>query len=148
MKLNFSIIVDPLLKFTTPEDWEAVDYVVGGTPLLIHKGKKLTDLDAERTIPSFLSNKHARTAVGILDNGHWLFVVVDQIDYQDGMTIDELSDLMLKLGCTEALNLDGGGSSTMIFEGALKNFPKGDADESLNGSKMRRVSDAILILPR
>ncbi|MGH2612838.1 MAG: phosphodiester glycosidase family protein, partial [Rhabdochlamydiaceae bacterium] len=65
-----------------------------------------------------------------------------------GMAMEELVHLMEKLGCVEALNLDGGGSSTMVFEGSLKNFPRGDEDEGLGQVAVRRVSDAILVVPR
>jgi exopolysaccharide biosynthesis protein len=60
----------------------------------------------------------------------------------------ELADLMGRLGCTYALNLDGGGSSTMVYEGAVKNSPKGDEDEGAGQQVVRRVSDAIVVLPK
>ncbi|MBP9842047.1 MAG: phosphodiester glycosidase family protein [Simkaniaceae bacterium] len=56
------------------------------------------DLESEQTIPTFLSHRHARTAIGILPNGHWMFVVVDKTNLFDGMTLYELSDLMIRLG--------------------------------------------------
>lgn len=62
--------------------------------------------------------------------------------------MDELVNLMDKLGCEEALNLDGGGISTMVFEGSLKNSPRGDEDEGLGEAMVRRVSDAILVVTR
>jgi exopolysaccharide biosynthesis protein len=62
------------------------------------------------------------------------------------MTIHELADFMIKLGCLHALNLDGGGSSTMVYEGLVKNTPYG---EEINDKQTNRlVSDAILILPK
>ncbi len=62
--------------------------------------------------------------------------------------MDELAGLMADLGCVDALNLDGGGSSTMVFEGVLKNSPHGDEDEGAGQSMVRRVSDALIIVPK
>lgn len=130
---------------TTPEEWEEVEHIVGGTPVLICKGCLIEDFSPEQTLESFLFNKHPRTAVGIKENGEWVFVVVDgrfQGIY-GGMTMKELAQFMLDLGCKEALNLDGGGSSTMVIQGAVVNEPCGKKEEE--GKRTEAVSDAILI---
>ena len=63
-----------------------------------------------------------------------------------GLTIIELANLMKELGCHYALNLDGGGSSTLWIEGEIVNLIFGDIDES-NGEKVvRPVSDAIVFM--
>lgn len=130
---------------TTPEEWSEVENIVGGTPLLIRKGNLIEDFSPEQTLNSFLVNKYPRTAIGIKDNGDWIFVVVDGAFYGliGGMTIQELSLLMLDLGCIEALNLDGGGSSTMVIDGKVVNEPSGKIEEE--GKWVEAVSDAILI---
>ena len=143
--LTFSTQITPLLG--AQGEWDSCEYVVGGTPLLLHNGARILDFESEQTILTFLTWRHARTALGLLPNGHWLFVVVDKTGLFDGMTIGELADLMKKLGCVDALNLDGGGSATMVYEGTVKNTPHGDEDEGL-GQSCRRVSDAIVILPK
>lgn len=148
MDLQFSTQIISLIDVDDSKTWGSLDYIVGGTPLLLHRHTKISDFAPEQTIPTFLSNRHARTAIGILPNGHWLFVIVDKTSLFDGMTMDELVNLMDKLGCEEALNLDGGGSSTMVLKGSIKNSPHGDEDERLGHAMVRRVSDAILILPR
>ena len=61
------------------------------------------------------------------------------------MTMKELANLMLRLGCMEALNLDVGGSSTMVIDGIVVNEPCGKMQE--NGKHVEAVSDAILIFP-
>ena len=58
-----------------------------------------------------------------------------------GMTIAELAALMLEFGCVEAINLDGGGSTTMVVEGKVVNTPSDAAGE-------RPVSDALLVFLR
>ncbi len=146
--LECLVDIQPFFGFTPKEEWASLDYIVGGTPLLLYDHSKILDLETEQTIPTFLSYRHARTAIGILPNGHWLLVVVDRNGIFQGMTIPELADLMEHLGCVHALNLDGGGSSTMVYEGELRNDPQGDEDEGLGSEKTRRVSDAILIIPK
>ena len=66
-----------------------------------------------------------RTAVGVIDDNHLVFVVVDgrQSGYSEGVTLTELAAIMQDLGATTAYNLDGGGSSTMYFDGEVVNSP-------------------------
>lgn len=148
MPLTAAFHISPLMGFTISEEWNALDYILGGTPLLLYNSLKINDLVSEQTIPTFLSNRHARTAIGLLPNGNWLFVTVDKTGLFDGMTIYELTSLMAQLGCVHALNLDGGGSSTMVYNNIVKNSPHGDEDEGAGQKTVRRVSDAIVILPR
>lgn len=72
-----------------------------------------------------------RTAVGVVAANHLAFVVVDgrSTGYSAGVTLPELADIMVGLGAQTAYNLDGGGSSTMVFDGALVNNPLGKGDE-------------------
>lgn len=148
MSLTVTTQINPLTGITSADEWDSLDYIVGGTPLLLYNNARIFDLESEQTIPTFLSNRHARTAVGILPNGNWIFVVVDKTELFDGMTMYELSDLMMRLGCMYALNLDGGGSSTMVCEGVIKNSPHGDEDEGAGQNTVRRVSDAIVVLSK
>ncbi|MFK4804293.1 phosphodiester glycosidase family protein [Microbacterium sp. ZW CA_36] len=80
-----------------------------------------------------------RTAVGVIDENHLVFVVVDgrQSGYSEGVTLTELADIMIDLGATTAYNLDGGGSSTMYFNGEVINSPS-------NGGE-RATSDILYI---
>ena len=80
-----------------------------------------------------------RTAVGVIDDNHLVFVVVDgrQEGYSEGVTLPELADIMLSLGATTAYNLDGGGSSTMYFNGQVVNSPS-------NGGE-RGTSDILYV---
>ena len=80
-----------------------------------------------------------RTAVGVIDDNHLVFVVVDgrQTGYSEGVTLTELADIFVDLGATTAYNLDGGGSSTMYFAGDLVNSPS-------NGGE-RATSDILYI---
>jgi len=141
----FKII--PQSSATTSEQWQSIDYIVGGTPLLIKNGEVVDNFASERIMETFITDRHARTAVGILNNGFWIFVVVDRAkDVSQGMTMPELAAFMKKLGSVQALNLDGGGSSTMVIKNKLINHPIGDKDEKEGKVVDRRISDAILIL--
>jgi exopolysaccharide biosynthesis protein len=81
-----------------------------------------------------------RTAVGVIDANHPVFVVVDgrSPGYSEGVTLTELAEILQDLGATTAYNLDGGGSSTMVFDGEVVNDPLGKGEE-------RGVSDILYI---
>ena len=82
-----------------------------------------------------------RTAIGVMDDLHYVFIVADgRTSENDGLSLYELAELMQSLGCTTAYNLDGGGSSSMVFLGEVINNP-------VNGRKSseRSVSDIVYI---
>ena len=72
-----------------------------------------------------------RTGVGVVEGNHFLFVVVDgrSSGYSRGVTMSEFAQLFVDLGASVAYNLDGGGSSAMVFNGALVNNPLGHGQE-------------------
>lgn len=89
---------------------------VGGFPELVRDSAVAPGID-EAGQPSFRS-RHPRTAVGVTRDGRRIFLVaVDgrQPPYSDGMTLREMATLMLSLGASKALNLDGGGSTTLVY---------------------------------
>lgn len=102
---------------------------------IVQNGKVLTELDSGK----YLKGKHPRTAIGF--NSRYLFmVVVDgrQKALSMGVFPEELGRLMALLGCTEAMNLDGGGSSTFWADGKTRN--------SVAGSRERSRSDALIVV--
>lgn len=123
------------------ELWEDMEYLVGGTPLLLKEGRLVEDHSVEKIPADFVDKRHPRTAVGRQPDGTWVFVVVDgrRPGLSVGMTIPELARLMQSLGCRDALNLDGGGSTTFYLYGEVVNRPSDLAGE-------RPVTDAILVL--
>jgi len=85
--------------------------------------------------------ENPRTAIGILGPLHYLIVVSDgRTEESIGLSLYELAGFLKEQGCTLAYNLDGGGSSTMVFNGEIVNYPT-------NGNKAgeRRVSDIVYI---
>ncbi len=94
-----------------------VDFMVGGSHVLIQDGEP-SELD------SHLSGRHPRTAIGIDDEGFVYFVVVDgRSSASVGMTLGELQQYLSQLGLVNAINLDGGGSSTMVLQQSVMNTP-------------------------
>ena len=87
--------------------------------------------------------RHPRTAAGVRGDGTIVLAVVDgrQPKISVGFSIDELAGLMAELDCVEAINMDGGGSSTMVAGGRVVNSPSDAAGE-------RAVSDALLIFKK
>ncbi len=126
----------------------AVDLVAEGVvnllsfgPALVKDGAVAVSLNAE-VAKSMTSNP--RTAIGIISEGHYVFVVSDgRTDESEGLSLYELADIMCDLGCETAYNLDGGGSSTMVFNGAIVNVPTGGGHGSRSGE--RSVSDIVYI---
>ena len=123
------------------KDPDGVSQVVGGFPQLLAEGRRVGDLLVSEN-PSFAAARHPRTAVGFdPSTGHLWIVGVDgrQPGYSDGMTLPELASLMEALGVTDAVNLDGGGSTVMVLRGVAVSRPS-DAEGE------RPVVNALLVV--
>lgn len=108
-------------------------------PTLIKSGA-IAVLEGDEVGKSMSSNP--RTAIGIVDNLHYLFVVSDgRTGESAGLSLYELAQFMQALGAVTAYNLDGGGSSTMYFNGSVVNNPT----TSGKSIKERSVSDIVYI---
>jgi hypothetical protein len=90
---------------------------VGGHPVLLRRGAVTADVDTAGT--EAFRGVNPRTAVGVAADGALLFVTVDgrQPGHSEGTTLRETAELLRALGAVEALNLDGGGSTTMVVRG-------------------------------
>lgn len=134
-----------ILKKPENADWSHSpahrDILVSG-PLLIHQSEPTSP----QRIP-FNLNRHPRTAIGITEEGHLLLVTVDGRHAEAaGMTMWELQDYMESLNCRDALNLDGGGSTTLYIRGkGVVNYPSDNRNFDHEGE--RRVANAILVMP-
>lgn len=118
-------------------------YILGGGPQLISGGRSTTVSETAGYATGFYQQRHPRTAIGWRKDGTLVLVTVDgrQPQRSVGMTIEELANLMLGLGCVEALNMDGGGSTTMVVKDRVVNSPSDLLGE-------RAVSDALLVFAR
>ena len=111
-------------------------------PVLVENGKVAVGTD-EEVAKAMGSNP--RTAIGIKADGTYLFVVADgRTDESEGLSLYELADFMKELGAVTAYNLDGGGSSTMVFNGVVINNPTGGRAGHGEGTE-RSVSDIVYI---
>jgi hypothetical protein len=122
---------------------ESSDHVVNGAGLLRRGGVVLSNWDVEKfSNAAFIQSRHPRTMVGVDRNGYiWLAVVDGRQSGSVGMSFDELQRLADRLELTDALNLDGGGSSTMVVRGKVVNSPS-------DATGPRAVSDAIGVTVR
>lgn len=124
---------------TTAEEWKEMEHIIGGTPVLVSRGQLIEDFSAEKTLQSFLVERFPRTAIGIRENGDWVFVFVENslLGSVGGLTMKELAQWMFDLRCVDALNLCGGRSATLVIDGVnVKALPFLEQD----------VSDAILAI--
>ena len=119
-------------------------HIVNGAGLLRINGRTLDDWRLERlNVDTFARSRHPRTIVGVDRDGFIWLATIDgrQPNYSIGMTFDDLQRLCDRIGLVSALNLDGGGSTTMVVKGQLMNKPSDPAGA-------RPVSDAILVTLR
>ena len=123
--------------------WKQVTNVIGGGPQLIKNGRVDITNAAEKIAPAFVNDGHPRTAIAKLKSGQLLLVTVDgrQPGESIGMSLTMLANLLIEFGAVEAINLDGGGSTTMVIKNKLVNKPSDATGE-------RPVSDAILVYAR
>jgi len=117
--------------------------VVAGTPWLLDEGKVRTAAD-DASCANLCAKTHPRTAVGLDASGRWLYLVAAEGRRGPvlGLTLTELSQIMLQLGARNAVNLDGGGSTTMLLKGESL------AARPFNEPELRKVANALVIRER
>lgn len=147
-RLTLETIVTLDTHWTTVNGLESerigtADHVVNGAGLLRVKGRQITDWDVERLSgPNFVNMRHPRTVIGLDRRGDiWLIVVDGRQTTSAGMAFSDLQRLADRLQLTDALNLDGGGSTTMVVQGKVVNRPS-------DAKGPRAVSDAIGVTVR
>jgi len=129
----------PRPDYTGALHWPVVDALAAG-PALIADGEIDITVDEEVFFGSSIPDVHPRTAAGVTRQGDLILMVVDgRQPASRGVNLAELADLMRSAGCVEALNLDGGGSSTLVVNGRLVNRPAG-------GTYQREVMSAITVV--
>ncbi|MBX3281329.1 MAG: phosphodiester glycosidase family protein [Acidobacteria bacterium] len=124
------------LAFANAED------VTNGVPRLIRNGKIDITWNEERASKSFVETRHPRTAVAILKDGKCLLLTADgRSETSGGIDLYDLADILLELGAVDAMNLDGGGSTTMVLDDKVVNQPSDKGGE-------RKVGDALIVTLR
>lgn len=110
-------------------------------PLLVDGGQAIT-LPEEYIISTLDTAREPRTAIGMVEPGHYVVIVADGRRNgwsEKGMTLQELQQLFVEQGCQVAYNLDGGGSTSLVVNGERLNRS--------SGSRERDVSDIIYFIP-
>jgi hypothetical protein len=126
------------LRLILQPDWATVADAIGGGPVVVRDGAPVYAAN-EAFTTSQLVPRGPRTAVGQRVDGSILLVTTDgrQPGYSVGMTNFELAQTLVRLGAVRGMALDGGGSSTLAFEGTVLNSPSDGAE--------RAVSDALML---
>jgi len=126
-----------------PAQWILARDIVGGAGLLVHRGVPVADWSSERLAARFDTDRHPRTMIGTGRDGTIWLVTVDGRNplLSLGMSFGELQRLAQRLRLSYALNLDGGGSTTMVVKGKVVNHPS-------DPQGPRRVSDAIVVVKK
>jgi len=136
---NVEGVPAPSLDFLESQLWEMRDALAAG-PSLLSRGRIDITVDEEVFFGSTIPRVHPRTAVGYTASGALVILVVDGRQASSrGVDLVELATLMKDLDCQEAINLDGGGSSTLVVNGVLLNRPTG-------GVYQREVMSALIVV--
>jgi hypothetical protein len=133
-----------VLNGTPVERFDEAQDILNGAGLLRRNGETLSDWQASESLQptTFLDVRHPRTLIGTDRRGYvWLVAIDGRQDHSVGMTFAELIGLCARLDLVNALNLDGGGATTMVVKGGIVNKPSDAAGP-------RPVSDAILVRAR
>ena len=122
---NPTLQKDELLQqYPNFSEWK-VSAAVGGGPVLVQNGEvKISNNEERKFYGKAINDHHPRTAIGYTkDNKIIVFVCEGRRSTAAGLSLGQLAKIMKEIGCEEALNLDGGGSSCMLINGKETNIP-------------------------
>ncbi|MCQ2739122.1 MAG: phosphodiester glycosidase family protein [bacterium] len=113
-KFNLDISINP--------EWKGVNHIISGGPYLVKNNEVYVDMTDQKL--ASIGGRNPRTAIGYTENNHLIMITVDGRENASiGLTLFELANLMKELGCVNAINLDGGGSTVMYINGKIVNQP-------------------------
>ena len=113
-KINMEVL-------TTPE-WDDVQHIIGGGPYLVKNSEVYVDMTEQKL--ASIGGRNPRSAIGYTADNNLILVTVDGREESSvGMTLFELANFMKSIGCYNAMNLDGGGSTVMYINGRVVNSP-------------------------
>lgn len=120
---EFEISNKAELKIGTSPEWNDVEHIISGGPYLVKNGEVFIDMTAQKL--GAIGGKNPRTAIGYTKEGTLILVTIDGRENASvGMTLTELGNFMKSIGCVNAMNLDGGGSTVMYVKGKVVNNPQ------------------------
>lgn len=113
---------DIKLEVLTMPEWNNVKHIIGGGPYLVKNSKVYVDMTEQKL--GSIGGRNPRTAIGYTADNNLIIVTVDGREKSSiGMTLMELANFMKSLGCVNAMNLDGGGSTVLYVNGKVVNQP-------------------------
>jgi hypothetical protein len=111
------------VEINTNPKWENVKHIISGGPYLVKDNEIFIDMTAQKL--QSIGGRNPRTAIGYTKENDLIFVTADGREGSSiGLTLKELATLMKSLGCINAINLDGGGSTVMYVNGQIVNHPQ------------------------
>ena len=118
LKINDKVELD----VKTLPAWEKVNHIISGGPYLVKDGQVFVDIQEQKLLA--IGGRNPRTAIGYTKDNRFIIITADGREGSSiGMTLKELAQYMLQLGCVNAMNLDGGGSTVMYVKGCIANKP-------------------------
>jgi exopolysaccharide biosynthesis protein len=113
---------DANLTVNTNPEWKNVKHIISGGPYLVKDNEVYVDMTAQKL--GAIGGRNPRSAIGYTADNNLVLVAVDGREGSSiGMTLMELGNFMKSIGCTNAINLDGGGSTVMYVKGNVVNHP-------------------------
>ncbi|MFA7658147.1 MAG: phosphodiester glycosidase family protein [Candidatus Gastranaerophilaceae bacterium] len=111
------------LEVSTIPNWNDVNHIISGGPYLVKNGGVYVDVSEQKL--GSIGGRNPRTAVGYTADNNLIIVTVDGRESSSvGMTLFELANFMKSIGCYNAMNLDGGGSTVLYVDGKIANHPQ------------------------
>jgi len=115
---------------------EGIYHAISGGPTLLENGKIYITAVDEQFKTDITQGRAPRTAIGLTRDNRVIFITVDgrQNSFSVGVTLKELAAIMQEYGVIDAMNLDGGGSTTMVVNGRVVNSPSGGSERPVNNA--------------
>lgn len=114
---------DIKFEVSTIPNWDDVNHIISGGPYLVKNGQVYVDITEQKL--ASIGGRNPRTAVGYTADNNLIIVTVDGREKSSiGITLTELANFMKSIGCYNAMNLDGGGSTVLYIDGKVVNRPQ------------------------
>ncbi len=129
------------VRVELPAPWNKMRWAMGGGPRLVSNHTVMSDMEVEGFPLNFINALAPRSGIGVDNAGNLIVAVIDgRQEGSKGMSLIQFAECMLALGSKDAINLDGGGSTALWFDGMIVNSPS-DGQE-------RKVANSILLKAR
>lgn len=133
---------DVKLEVATIPNWNDVNHIISGGPYLVKDSNIFVDV-AEQKLDA-IGGRNPRTAIGYTEDNNFIIVTVDGREKASvGMTLNELANFMKSVGCYNAMNLDGGGSTVLYVKGKVVNHPQVQGGIALSNALTLNKEQAI-----